>query len=72
MTRKYIERPSFVLDNLDTMKAEREKFRLTQRALSALTGIQEGNIAGYEVGYSVPSVKNYNRLAEVFGWEAWQ
>ena len=71
MTRKYIERPSFVLDNLDTMKAEREKCGLTQRGLSALTGIQEGNIACYECGYSIPSVKNYNKLAEIFGWEAW-
>ena len=70
--RSTITRPEFVRDNVDLLADFRERRNMTRMKLSELTGIKLGMIEHYEHGYQLPTRANYNKLAEVFGWEKWK
>ena len=64
--------PSFVLENVDTLEAERMYRNLTRKALSTQCEVPLVAIRKAEEYGIMPSQANYNKLAAVFGWEAWQ
>ena len=55
--------------NINGLYSFRMKRGLTSKDLSQLSGINTHSLSDYETGKNVPTVKNYNKLAEVFGWE---
>ena len=64
--------PSNVMDRMDELKAERMRRGYTRQKLSVRTGVSMEMIRQYERGTCLPKQKNYNKLAEFFGWEAWE
>lgn len=56
--------------NINGLHKSRMNRGITQRELSQLSGVSRRQISEYERGASLPSVKNYNKLAKVFKWVA--
>lgn len=63
-------RPSFVTENICNLEHERLSRNMTLLELYELTGIKAATIKQYEAFY-YPESENYNKLAEVFGWQKW-
>lgn len=55
--------------NISGLYKSRMKRGMMQKKLSQLTGIPTAEIRRYEFHKYLPRVKNYNKLAKVFGWE---
>ena len=72
MTRHTITKPEFVRENVDLLADFRERRNMKRTKLSELTGIKVDMIEHYEHGYQLPTKANYNKLAEVFGWQKWE
>ena len=49
------------------LKVIRKAKGMTQAQLSAVSGVNRVNIAKYEIGKSVPSLKTAERLADALG-----
>lgn len=64
--------PEFVYENVDSLAGFRERRNLKRSELSERTGIREGMIQQYELGYQLPTREKYNVLAEFFGWQKWE
>lgn len=63
--------PPHVLDNLDTLKAERLKLHLSQSQLAKKIGISTVMLQSYELAYVLPSQGTFNRMAKVLHWQSW-
>lgn len=55
--------------NIYGLYHSRMEFGLTQKELSQLSGIGVSTLYKYETREQIPCVRNYNKLAKVFGWE---
>ncbi len=55
--------------NISGLYQSRMNRRMKQKELSQLSGIPTAEIRRYEFHKYLPRVKNYNKLAKVFGWE---
>ncbi len=64
--------PSYVMDRMEELKAERMRRGYTIPTLSTQTGVSVSMLEQYERGTCLPKQKNYNKLAKFFGWEAWE
>ena len=64
--------PSMVKENLCSMAAERARLGITVDELRELSGVRKEIIEAYEAGKGTPTKSKYNKLAFIFGWEAWQ
>ncbi len=60
-----------IYKNIDGMYRERIQRGLTQQDLARAADVSVKAIGKYERGKSYPTQKVYNRLAMIFGWEAW-
>lgn len=67
-----LEIPEHVSASLAKLQHERENKGLSKKELQKLTGVREEIITAYESGTGHPTRSKYNRLAEIFGWEAWK
>lgn len=67
-----LEIPEHVRASLAKLQHERENKVLSKKELQKLTGGREEIITAYESGTRQPTWSKYNRLAEIFGWEAWK
>ena len=72
MNRKRYNTPSFVFDNIYFLKENRTDKSLSRQALATKTGVSMEMIAQYERWTSLPGQKNYNKLANFFGWQFWE
>ena len=72
MNRKRYNTPSFVFDNIYFLKENRTDKSLSRQALATKTGVSMEMIAQYERCTSLPGKKNYNKLANFFGWQFWE
>ena len=72
MTRKKVNRPSFVAEHVDMLNAERKERGISLRVLSELSGVSLDTLGSYVYGAYMPTRKNYNKLAVVLGWEEWE
>ena len=72
MSRQQRYIPDFVLDNLDNVKSEALKQGYTMKDLGAVSGMAPAFISGLRLGQFTPTQNNYNKLAQVLGWEQWQ
>ena len=66
------EIPEHVSESLSRLQQERENKGLSKKELQKLTGVREEIITAYEIGTGQPTRSKYNRIAEIFGWEAWK
>ena len=55
--------------NIYGLYQSRMELGLTQKELSQLSGIGVSTLYEYETRGRIPCVRNYNKLAKVFGWE---
>ena len=67
-----VEIPAHVRAFLQKLQQERENKGLSKKELQKLTGVREEIITAYESGVGQPTRSKYNRIAEIFGWEAWK
>ncbi len=67
-----METPKFVREYLNTLEQERERMGISVEELSELSGVRKDILAAYEAGAGRPTPSKYNKLAEVFSWEAWE
>ena len=58
--------------NVGRMFGERMRRGLTRKDVATAAKVSERAIRKYEEGQSYPTKEIYNRLANVFTWEAWQ
>ena len=72
MGRTRTSTPSFVMDHIDELKAERMRLGYTRPTLSTQTGVSVSMLEQYERGTCLPKETNYNKLAVVLGWEEWE
>ena len=54
--------------NISSLYERRQKRGLTTRELSRLSGVSQSQIVDYEAGKSLPTIRSYNKLAQLFGW----
>ncbi len=64
--------PSFVFDNMDRLREEREKKGYSRERLFRKSGVSARVIKDYEILTTLPRQKNYNKLAGALGWEKWE
>ena len=64
--------PNFVFSNLENMFVERVRRGLYLIDVRNATGISSVTLDRYEKRQSRPGKKNYNKLAEFFGWRLWK
>ncbi|MBQ3455953.1 MAG: helix-turn-helix transcriptional regulator [Synergistaceae bacterium] len=62
------ELPPEALKNLEGLRELRRIFGLSQEKLAERVGVTESRINAYESGRNVPTLENYSKLAEYFGW----
>ena len=55
--------------NISSLRMSRQKRGWTQKDVSRLSGVGKSQIHDYEAGAVYPTKKNYNKLAQVFGWD---
>ena len=72
MIRHKFTKPDYVYENIERLAEFRQKRNLTQQELSTAVGINYRLLKCYELGYQIPVKQNYNKLAEVFGWQKWE
>lgn len=65
-------RPDFVKENIKGLAQDRAEKNLTQKKLGSLLCMSDTMLSRYELGRSTPMMKNYNKLAEFFGWQKWE
>ena len=58
--------------NVGRMFTERLRRGLTRKDIATAIKVSERAIRKYEEGQSYPSREIYNRLADLFSWEAWE
>lgn len=58
----------FAIENIGSLVSKRIKAGLSIKELSLLTGVSKLSLYRYENG-TLPSGKNYNKIAKYFGWE---
>lgn len=54
--------------NIQKLYKMRMKRGITQKRLSQLSGVNEHTLRDYENGRSLPTINNYNKLAQTLGW----
>ena len=64
--------PEYVERNVKGLRSLMESKSMRAKEISLLTGVSIDMISKYEKGQNMPSPKNYNKLAEYFGWEKWE
>ena len=72
MTRHARDIPTHVLDNLDKLKEERQKYALTSGRFAEMIDVTTVMLRNYESGLVMPQKKIYNRMRKIFGWEEWK
>lgn len=72
MMRHARDIPAHVLDNLDRLKEERQKYALTSGRFAEMIGVTSSTVLHYESGLIMPQRKIYNRMAMIFGWKEWK
>ena len=71
MTRHARDVPEYVLDNLDKLKEERQRYGLTSGRFAEILGVTSSTVFHYDAGLIMPQRNIYNRMAKLFGGEAW-
>ena len=61
-----------MFEHLDTLTAEAKKQGYTLKTLAEKSGLAQNTISGVKNGHLPPTRYNYNKLAELFGWEVWE
>ena len=69
LRRKYLYLDDETVRNLENMPLERKRKGITRKELSAQTGIPQSCLMTYEHGTGYPTLGNYEKLAEFFGWD---
>ena len=64
--------PVFVIHNVAHMWTLYTLNGFSRKDVASRVQVSERAIRKYEDGRQLPSRKVYNRLAAVFGWEAWE
>ena len=64
--------PVFVIHNVAHMWTLYTLNGFSRKDVASRVQVSERAIRKYEDGRLLPSQKVYNRLAAVFGWEAWE
>ena len=64
--------PELVLDNLDSLLILRNVMHWTQSFVAREIHVTVGAYLHYEAADRIPPKHIYNRLAELFEWEAWE
>ena len=57
------------MKNISNFHKRRMKRGLTTRELSVLSGVSQKQIVNYETGKTLPTIRSYNRLSQVFCWK---
>ena len=72
MTRKRIERPEYLYENLEILPRQLKERGSTQREVEEAAGIPHQSLTRWICGENYPSKENYNKLAAYLGWRLWQ
>ena len=71
MSRKRIERPEYLYENLEMLPQQLKERGSTQREVEDAVGIAHRRLARWICGENYPSRENYNKLAVFLGWKLW-
>ena len=72
MSRTSRNIPEFVIGNMSCLRSSRVIAGLTRLDLAVKSGIHTRSISKYELCVQFPSKENYNKLAEILGWQKWK
>lgn len=67
-----LDTPEFARDNSLSLASLIDKEYWTITALSRKTGISYLTMQNYVIGYQVANKEDYNKLADIFGWQKWE
>ena len=71
MSRRIVERPEYVYENLDKLPKLLEELGKTQAEVAMESGLSSFQLSTWIYGSRMPCQESYNKLAEYLGWRLW-